>query len=87
MSTSGKIRTAQCSHLGRCGCEASNLAHEGPSESSRGSRSLKAFFVEGGPIGNAGIKEADMYVVKVVWRVDPFTTAVVGVEGEVWELT
>ena len=87
LPTLGRVRYVQCSRLERCGCEALCLAYEGASESLRGSGSLKAFFVEGGPVGNASVKEPDIDVVEVVWRVNPFTTAIVDLETEIWGLT
>lgn len=83
MLTVGQVRCAQCNRLERCGCATSSLAYEGTSKSLKGPCSLKALFVEGRPVGNASVKVPDMDVVKVVWRVDPFTTAVVEVEGEI----
>ena len=46
--------------------------------------SLKAFFIKGGPIGNTSVEEADVDVVKVVKRVDPFAAAVVNLEVEIF---
>lgn len=79
----GGVRFVRCSRLGQYGWEATTLVSGGPSESLRRVCSLKALFVEFGPVGNASVKEADMDEVKVVWRVDPFATAVVDLEVEV----
>ena len=46
--------------------------------------SLKAFFVKGGPVGNTSEEEADVNVIEVVWRVDPFAAAVVNLEAEIF---
>ena len=46
--------------------------------------SLKAFFVKGGPVGNTSEEEADVNVIEVVWRVDPFAAAVVNLEVEIF---
>ena len=53
----------------------------------RGSYSLKALFVEGRPVGNAGEEESDVDVVKVVGRIDPFAAAVVDHKIEVFGRT
>ncbi len=50
----------------------------------RAANTLVAFFVEGGPVGYAGVEETDVYVVEMVRRVYPFAAAVVGFEAEVW---
>lgn len=50
----------------------------------KGPYSLKAFFVEGGPVGNASVEEPDVDVVEVIERIDPFTTAVINLEAEVF---
>ena len=46
--------------------------------------SLKAFFVKGGPVGNTSVEEADVNVIEMVWRVDPFAAAVVYLEVEIF---
>ena len=45
--------------------------------------SLKAFFVEGGPVSNTSVEEADVDVVEVVRRIDPFAAAVVNHKAQV----
>ena len=46
--------------------------------------SLKAFFIKGRPVGDTSVEEADVNVVEMVRRVDPFTTAVVYLEVEIF---
>ncbi len=45
---------------------------------------LVAFFVEGRPVGDAGVEEPNVDVVEVIWGIYPFATAVVDFESEVW---
>ena len=52
-----------------------------------GSRSLKAFFVEGRPVGDASVEKPDVDVVEVVGRIDPFAAAVVDHKIEVFGRT
>lgn len=49
--------------------------------------SLKALFVEDGPVSNASVEETDMDVVEVVRRVDPHAAAVVDHETEIFGRT
>ena len=46
--------------------------------------SLKAFFVKGGPVGNTSEEKADVNIIKMVWRVDPFAAAVVNLKAEIF---
>lgn len=61
-----EVRCARCSLLGQYGCEASKSAHGGASHFWRAPHSLKALFVEGGPVSNTSVEEPDVDVVEVV---------------------
>ena len=46
--------------------------------------SLKALFVEGGPVRNASIEKSHVHVVEMIQGIDPFATAVVDLETKIF---
>ena len=64
--------------------EVSRLASSKSSGSFGGLFSLKALFVEGGPVRNASVEKSHVHVIEMIQGIDPFAAAVVDLETEIF---
>ena len=63
--------------------EVSRLASES-SGSSGVLFSLKALFVEGGPVRNASVEKSHVHVIEMIQGIDPFAAAVIDLETKIF---
>ena len=63
--------------------EMSRLACSESSGSFGGLFSLKALFVEGGPVRNASVEKSHVHVIEMIHGIDPFAAAVVDLETKI----